>query len=327
MNLWKLSAGTACLIGKKKFKADVLPTTAYIMLGERCKNNCQFCAQSRDSEARVNLLSRVTWPVFPKEEAAAGIRDTYEAGAIKRACLQVVYSANSWDTTVDALELLHANSAVPICISSHLETVKQARELVSRGAERVCIALDAATPELFGKVKKGQWASKWSLLLECALALPGLVTTHLIVGLGESEADMVSRMAVCIDKGIRIGLFAFTPIRGTPWAHLNAPTIAHYRRIQIAHHLLRNGYKQDIIGYQDGIISEYNVPKVELLGILKDGQAFQTSGCDDCNRPYYNERPGGLMYNYPRRLTSLEVTKAIKECEIIRGENDELATN
>lgn len=327
MSLWKLSSGTACVIGKKKIKADILPTTAYIMLGEKCQNNCQFCAQSRDSEANVNLLSRVTWPAFPREEATAGIRDTYGSGAIRRACLQVVYSANSWDATVNALELLHANSAVPICVSSHLETVKQARELVSRGAERVCIALDAATPELYDQVKNGQWASKWNLLLECALALPGLVTTHLIVGLGESEEDMVSRMASCIDKGIRIGLFAFTPIRGTPWGHLNAPTIAHYRRIQIAHHLLRNGYKQDSIGYQGGIISEYNVPKVELLGILKDGQAFRTSGCDDCNRPYYNERPGGLMYNYSRRLTSLEVTKAIEECEIIRGEYDELATN
>ena len=34
MNLWKISAGTACVIGKKKIKADALPTTAYIMLGE-----------------------------------------------------------------------------------------------------------------------------------------------------------------------------------------------------------------------------------------------------------------------------------------------------
>lgn len=327
MNPWKLSAGTAHVIGKKKIKADALPTTAYIMLGENCKNNCQFCAQSQSSEARADLLSRVTWPTFAREEAAAGIKDTYEAGAIKRACLQVVNSADSWDATVNALELLHGSSAVPICVSSHLETVQQARELVARGAERICIALDAATPELYRKVKNGQWDAKWSLLLECAQALPNLMTTHLIVGLGEREEDMVRRMAACIDQGITIGLFAFTPVRGTPWAHHHSPAIAHYRRIQIAHHLLRCGYKQSVIGYHNGAISEFKIPQGELLEILAEGQAFQTRGCDDCNRPYYNERPGGPMYNYPRRLTSLEVAKAIEECEIVKGGYDELATH
>ena len=37
-----------------------------------------------------------------------------------------------------------------------------------------------------------------------------------------------------------------------------------------------------------------------------NGQAFQTSGCPGCNRPYYNERPGRTMFNYPRPLTPEE---------------------
>jgi len=308
-------------------KADVLPTTAYIMLGEKCKNNCLFCAQARDSEARVDLLSRVTWPAVPKDEAATGIGVCYEVGTIKRACLQVVQSANSWDHTVHALELLQDSSAVPICVSSHLETVEQARELVARGAQRVCIALDAVTPEVYENVKSGHWTAKWSLLLECAQALPGLITTHLIVGLGESEEEMVNRMAICVDKGITIGLFAFTPVRGTTWANHRPPTIAQYRRIQIAHRLLKNGYKQAVIGYHNGTISEFHVPEQELLDLLIDGQAFETSGCEDCNRPYYNERPGGLIYNYPRHLTSIEVTQAITQCEVIKGEHHELAND
>jgi len=306
-------------------KADVLPTTAYIMLGEKCKNKCLFCAQSQGSEARANLLSRVTWPAFPPEEAVTGIGNSYQVGTIKRACLQVVQNGDSWADTVNALELLQNSSAVPICVSSHLATVEQAKELVARGAQRVCIALDAATPELYKQVKGSLWAAKWSLLLACAQALPSLITTHLIVGLGETEEEMVSRMAICIDQGITIGLFAFTPVRGTAWASHLPPSIPHYRRIQIAHRLLQSGYKQDIIRYKQGIISEFKVAEVELLALLIDGQAFQTSGCDDCNRPYYNERPGSFFYNYPRRLTSSEVTKAIQECGIIWGKQDELA--
>ena len=132
-------------------------------------------------------------------------------------------------------------------------------------------------------------------------------------------------MALCIDKGITIGLFAFTPVRGTPWATHQPPTIAHYRRIQIAHYLLKNGYKENIIAYHNGIIQSFNRPEQEVRERLADGQAFQTSGCDDCNRPYYNERPGGLLYNYPRHLTSLEVATATAQCGIIKGEYDELA--
>lgn len=320
MNPWKLSAGTACVIGAKKIKMDVLPTTAYIMLGEKCKNNCQFCAQSRKSQARANLLSRVTWPTFPQEEVTAQIATSYETKAIKRACLQVVDNKQSWGTTLQAVQSLHNNSTVPICVSSHLQTVEQARELVATGAERICIALDAATPMLYEQVKDGDWTTKWSLLSACATVLPGLITTHLIVGLGETEEEMAKRLATCIDQGIKVGLFAFTPIRGTPLVSQLPPTIGHYRRIQIAHQLLKKGYPQEVIAYNNGYISEYKLSQKELRDVLLDGQAFQTSGCDDCNRPYYNERPGGVIYNYPRPLTPVEVAKAMAECEIIKGE-------
>ena len=325
MNLWKISAGTACVIGKKKIKANALPTTAYIMLGEKCKNNCQFCAQSRESAARTDLLSRVTWPTVAIEEATAGINDAYTAGKLKRACLQVVDSTDSWEHTVRAVESLHNRSEVPICVGSHLETVEQAEELVARGAERVCIALDAVMPELYANVKNGDWAATWNLLLACAEALPGRITTHLIVGLGESEEEMVQRMAICINKGISIGLFAFTPVRGTALAEKLPPGIATYRRIQIAHQLLKHGYSQDVIAFQNGCISAYKVPEAELFAVLLDGQAFQTSGCADCNRPYYNERPGGVMYNYPQPLTLLEVMEAIEVCGVVRRVHDELA--
>ena len=325
MNLWKLSAGTACMISKKKIKADALPTTAYIMLGEKCSNRCQFCAQSRESTSRADLLSRVTWPSFSSEEAVVGIASSYEEGGIKRACLQVVQSPGSWETTVTALELLHHESAVPICVAGYIDTARQAEELVAKGAERICIALDAAIPELYEKVKGGKWDTRWNLLLNCAQALPGRITTHLIVGLGESEEAMVERIGACVERGIRVGLFAFTPVRGTVLEQQLPPTIGQYRRIQIAHELLKKGYKQTAIRYCNGKITEFQVPTEELLRVVTDGQVYQTSGCDDCNRPYYNERPGGVMYNYPRPLTYGEVAKAIWECEILRGEQHELA--
>ena len=46
------------------------------------------------------------------------------------------------------------------------------------------------------------------------------------------------------------------------------------------------------------------------------GDPFQTSGCPDCNRPFYNEQPSGPFYNYPRPLTATETARAIEEMEV-----------
>ncbi|CQR72285.1 biotin synthase [Sporomusa ovata DSM 2662] len=322
MKLWKLSAGTACVIGKKQVKTDVAPTTAYIMLGARCRNNCRFCSQSRDSAAREDLLSRVTWPELPGNEAALAIGAAFQAGRLKRACLQVVHNEESWPTSVAALESLTRTSAIPICISSVIDTMEQARELVSRGADRICIALDAATKEIFSQVKDGKWQRRWDLLSQVAREMPGRASTHLIVGLGETEEEMIHAIFQCMNQGITVGLFAFTPVKGTAWADRPFPSIGQYRRVQIAHFLLRKGYSSTVFQYRGGSLTGINIPTSELINSLIKGTAFETSGCPDCNRPYYNERPGKIMYNYPRKLTSTEVEQAIAESGIIHTHVD-----
>lgn len=323
MTFWKLSAGTAFVIGKKTVKSDALPTTGYIMLGEKCRNNCRFCAQARESSAKDNLLSRVTWPSMPAVEASAGVAAAYAAGRIKRACLQVVNSGDSCESAAKAIRDLHSGSQVPVCVSSHLDTPEQAGRLLAAGADRICIALDGATPAVFRVAKDGEWLKKWELLLQCASRFPGRVTTHLIVGLGETEAEMVDRIAACIEHDITVGLFAFTPVKGTAWEGQSAPSIGRYRRVQIAHYLLKLGHGREVIRCDHGRITGFTLPAVTSL--LADGKAFETTGCPDCNRPYYNERPGGLMYNYPRALTPGEVKVAIRECEVIGVEHDVLA--
>lgn len=311
MKQWKISAGTAGVLGKKTIKSHVLPTTAYIMLGENCKNHCQFCSQSHESIARKNLLSRVTWPAFPVGEIAENLSDAYVRGEIKRVCLQVVNDKENWENTVQSLEEMRKRNIKAICVSNYFQHVDQARELIEAGAEKVCIALDGATPVIYEQAKKSNWQERWSLLTECAEALPGKITTHLIVGLGETEEEMVKRITECLRRGIGVGLFAFTPVPGTPWGWRLPPSIGHYRRVQIAYQLLQKGYDEKVIQYREGKICRYDVPGLQK--ILSDGRAFETKGCPDCNRPFYNESPGGIMYNYPRQLTAGEVEQAIQE--------------
>jgi len=314
MTTWKLSAGTAGIIGRKTLKSEALPTTAYIMLGKNCRNNCRFCTQARDSSARSDSLSRVTWPAFNAEAVAPDIVRALAERKIKRVCLQVVNNEDSWSNTLESIAVLTKDGPKPICVANYFTSVDQARELLTAGAERICLALDAATPKLYRKIKGGEWEACWTLLTACAKALPGKMNTHLIVGLGETEEEMVDRLALCLEQGITVGLFAFTPVRGTAMAKEKSPLISHYRRIQIAHHLLRLGYGRRTILCTDGVITGYDINNWQDL--LKNGKAFQTSGCQDCNRPFYNERPGSVYYNYPRPLTGAEIITALNISKI-----------
>lgn len=320
MRAWRISAGTACQLGKSRAKAEVLPTTGYVMLGEKCSNNCHFCAQARDSSARADALSRVTWPQFPADEIVGGLETAYQAGGIQRTCLQVVDGLARNEQTVQAVASIAARSEMPICVSSHIDSVAQAGELLAAGADKICMALDAATPAIYQAVKGADWEQKWELLTACAAAYPGKMTTHLIAGLGESEQEMALRIAACLQRGITVGLFAFTPVRGTALANNPGPALGTYRRIQIAHWLFKKGYGVECMQTSPNGAIVFSLPLQELINLLQDGKAFETSGCPDCNRPYYNERPGQVPYNYPRPLEAAEIQQALLVSGIGGGE-------
>jgi biotin synthase-related radical SAM superfamily protein len=325
MNLWKLSAGTASVLGNRPAKSDAQPTTAYLMLGEKCQNNCRFCAQARNSRARNSLLSRITWPECSAEQAAAGIAAAYDHGQLKRACVQVVTSSAGVEMALAAVSKLHQTSNVPVCVASDIATIEQAKMLLAAGCERLCIALDAATPAIHHLTKGGSWEQKWQLLVNCAEQFPGRITTHLIVGLGETEQEIMAIINACLIRNITVGLFAFTPIKGTDWAERSAPDLGCYRRIQIAHYFLQQGYSLDKINFDKGHIVAFDCNN--LAQLLAGGKAFETSGCPDCNRPYYNEHPGGTMFNYPRPLSRQECQLAIAVSGVIREVQDEVASH
>ena len=120
--------------------------------------------------------------------------------------------------------------------------------------------------------------------------------------------DVVQRLH---DGGVTVGLFAFTPVRGTGMAHLPPPPLAVYRRMQAARHLVAHDLARagDFTFSPDGRLIDFG--QTDLPHLLSGGAAFQTSGCPDCNRPYYNERPTGPMYNYPRPLSEAEIQRAL----------------
>lgn len=310
---WRVSSGSAAVLGLRPLAMDAAPTTAYLMVGERCRRNCAFCAQARDSTAPLEALSRVMWPAFDARDVANAVARAHERGAVGRACFQVTAGNGALEAVAEGVRALAATSAVPICVSALPRDLDGVGELLGLGAERVTIALDAVTPALYRRVKGGSWLRTWDLLMAAAERYPGHVGTHVIAGLGETEKEMVTIVQRLADAGITIGLFAFTPVPGTAMADERPPSLEGYRRVQAARWLIAQGTaRADRFGFDaSGRIASYGLDVASLRDTLAGGEAFRTAGCPGCNRPYYNERPGGPMYNYPRALTPDEAEREV----------------
>jgi len=323
----RVSLGSAIVLGLLSGKLDAAPTTAYLMTYRKgkCFANCGFCPQARESHSRTDMLSRVSWPAFPIEKILSGLDKAVIDDEIKRVCIQALNYPEVFTDLIALTRAIHQKVNVPISISCQPLNSENIRQLAEAGAERIGIPLDAATEELFDKIKglsaggPYSWKKQFKLLSDAVNFFgKGKISTHLIVGLGETEKEMVKIIQRCVDMSVLPALFAFTPISGTALGNNAQPPIQKYRRIQIARHLIVHG----IAGYEDmrfdeeGYISDFSVDEQTLLQIIQIGEPFPTSGCPNCNRPYYNEKPSGPIYNYPRKISQKELSEIEKQLSL-----------
>ncbi len=310
-----VSSGTATVLGLSEAFIDAPPTIAYLLVGERCERDCSFCTQARSSRARAQALSRVIWPPYEEKKTLSALKEAYESDKIQRACLQVTVSPGYLSRTEEMIAQL---KGIPVCASVVVSNLDQVARLLDSGLEIVGLSLDAANEEVYRHVKGGSFDRALGLIEEAAKRFPGRIATHLIVGLGETEEEMARLIQRLHDRGVIVALFAFTPNPGTALEDLEPPPLSTYRRVQIARHLIvHNLARVQVFTFSSkGRILHFGLKHEELLEALHDGRAFQTSGCLDCNRPYYNERPGGALYNYPRPLNATEIRQAMREADL-----------
>jgi len=191
------------------------------------------------------------------------------------------------------------------------------------GADRVSIAIDAVTPDLFEKHRgKGVGGPhRWETFmqsLEHAVAVfgPYMVGVHLIVGLGETEEQMISLIDEAYRMKVLTHLFSFFPESGSILESHPQPPLDQYRRVQLARYLINeNIVALDAIKFTTtGSVVDFGV---DTEPYVARGFPFMTSGCPDadgnlaCNRPFGNERASEPMRNYPF-LPSKEDIAAIR---------------
>jgi biotin synthase-related radical SAM superfamily protein len=319
----RVSVGSAIVLGLLEGKLDVEPTTAYLMTyySGKCTANCAFCPQARTSESKAELLSRVAWPVFSTRTVIDALKEAVCEERIRRVCFQVLNYPEAISDNCALVLAVRRCVSVAVSVSCQPLNIENMLRLANAGVKRIGIALDAATEQLFDKVKGAsaggpyKWQDEFRLLrMAIGIFGEGNVSTHLIVGLGETEREVVLAIQKSVDMGILPALFAFTPVKGTALALNSQPALELYRRVQVARHLIVNKLTrvEDMCFDRACRVVDFGVKKEVLLRLVDSSVPFLTSGCPNCNRPFYNEKPSGPLYNYPRAIRPAEL-KAIKE--------------
>ena len=323
----RVSLGSAILLDLIAGKSDAAPTTLYLLTYHpgKCSANCSFCSQARSSTSRSDQLSRVAWPIFSISPFLTQLNAVAKSRGVKRICLQAINYPNVFEDTLYLIRKLR-KSDIPISISCQPFTENQIQQLAEAGIDRIGIPLDLPTESLFNEIKGNltgsqyTWKAHFSALMAAVKHLgKGNVSTHFIVGLGETDYDLLQVMQQMLNMGVYPSLFAFTPLPGTLLSTRSQPSISRYRRLQVAHYLLVNG-KTRINNFtfnSKGCLLSFGIDTTSLTTVIQSGVPFQTSGCPGCNRPYYNERPGGILYNFPRKPNMHEAIKIEKQ---VRGE-------
>ncbi len=307
----RVSAGTAACLGLSSNRMDSYPTTAYLLSGKKCQMKCAFCPQGTGENEVLNRLGRISWPEYSWNDVEAALSKAKGRG-LERICLQSVRHIEGIKPLFDIIKRIKKITSLPLSLSSWIGDEEEAAALIEAGIDRISVSIDVINPFAFEEIKGGIQEDRFDLLLRCSEKLPDRMSTHLICGLGETEYEALKMINRLLQAKITVALFAFVPLKGTAMENLQPPPVDYYRRIQAGYFLLKEG-KADFnsFEFENGRLISYGLEEHELIAFLSDGKAFQTSGCMGCNRPYYNERPGRIIYNYHRPLSRNELKKAI----------------
>ena len=126
------------------------------------------------------------------------------------------------------------------------------------------------------------------------------VNCHIIVGLGETDRELVDMFFQLKKEQIAGYLFSFNPEPGTVMQDLSRSPIHRMRRIQLVKHLIENQeLSREALSFdEEGNISRLDAPETMVDVAVNTGLPFMTNGCPDragevaCNRPYGSYRPG-----------------------------------
>lgn len=281
---------------------------------EGCAARCAYCGLHNQRQVRPGgqkTFIRVDWPTYPLEDVIARLKR--DDGHLRRVCVGMITHRRAFEDMNAIIRRFREECDLPISalIGPTLIRPSQVKEIQEAGADMVGIAIDAATPELFDRFRgRGvggphRWEHYWTILEEAVRVFGRYkVGVHLIVGLGETEQEMIATIQRAHDMGAHTHLFSFFPESGSLMENHPQPPYGQYRRVQLARYIINQGYgRYEQMDFNEaGQVVHFGVPVDDLI---RYGEPFMTSGCPGpdgrvaCNRPFGNERAGQPLRNYP----------------------------
>lgn len=281
-----------------------------------CAARCAYCGLSskRDGKYSEKSFIRVTWPTHSLDTIIDRIGERLDR--IKRICISQITNKHAISDTIEICKRLRKSFDVPVSllISPTILTRTDLVDFKGAGADKIGVAIDLATPELFDKFRgKGVGGPhKWETYHQClADAIDifgaGNAGSHFVTGMGETEQEMVQAIQSIQDMGGWTHLFSFYPEADSQLKDHPMPPMDQYRRIQLARYLMDENMSraENMTFDQNGRILDFGIEKEHLDRVIDTGEPFRTSGCEGydgqvaCNRPYANSRPGPDIRNFP----------------------------
>jgi biotin synthase len=320
----RISMAAAITLGLKKGRTyrDAVCRCVNLLLNypEGCYANCTYCglARERPGVPTDNTFIRVAWPLYPTDLVVERIaaRD----GAIGRVCIAQVQDKRAYPDLLEVARRIRRRSDVPISalVSATLLDEEKLHAIRDVGVDIIGVGLDAASEEVFyytrGRGVRGphDWDYHWEIVgIARRLFGPFKVNCHIIVGLGETDRDLVELFYRLKAMQVAGYLFSFNPEPGTVMGNVPRAPLHRWRRIQLVKYLIeecdlpREALEFDAAGRLVGL----RAPAELVQAVLEDGRAFMTNGCPDrngelaCNRPFGSYRPGEEFRDYPFRPT------------------------
>jgi len=308
---------------------------------EGCRANCAYCGLARHREADRDYADRnfirVDWPAVPTQQVVDIVARDGEESPFHRMCISMITHPRSDEDAVEVLKAWTARidpSAIPVSILSNPTTMERAdvQRLRDLGADIFTVALDAATPAIFDRTRgKGvqsphKWQKYWEIMLDARDVFgPQKFGAHIIVGMGETEYEVLSLVQQLVDLGGHSHLFCFFPEQGSLMDHLPATPRDQWRRVQLARYLIDYaGVRVEQMSFDgEGRVEGYGLPRAEVDDVVSQGIAFRTSGCpgkfrDDvsaCDRPYGDSPPSNIA-SYPFQPGKKDLQKIRRQLKI-----------
>lgn len=284
-----------------------------------CFANCSYCglARERPGASEEKSFIRVDWPLFPTALVAEKIAAKERRDTVGRVCVSQVQHPRAYQDLVTICRAIKdAAPEVPLSALVSATTLNEERlhEVRATGVDIIGVGLDAATKDLFfqtrGKGARGPhlWEHHWEIVRAARRIYgPMKVNCHVMVGLGETDRELVELFFQLHGEQIAAYLFSFNPEAGTAMQDAPRASLRRWRRIQLVKHLIEHeGLTLEGLAFEgeDALLEVDFQPSV-VETVVAGGKAFMTNGCPDragkmaCNRPFGSYRPSEPYRDYP----------------------------